>query len=91
MTLLLILETWMLSYFIRASPLAAIYSVAMLVAYTIVSFFVSNTAIVVARLPVFAAIAGSGNLLFLMYLNMPVILVFASLIDIIISFLAAQG
>lgn len=92
--IILIASSWMLSFFIKAHPLAAIGAIAMLVVYTIASFYVSNVAVQVARLPVFSAIvtnAGASGLLLLLWINMPVILVIASVIDIAIAFTAARG
>ena len=91
-TLLLIIESWMLSFFIKAHPLAAVGAIAMLVVYTLVSFYVSNASIGIIRLPVFQAIvnSGSANLLIVIWLNMPIILLFSSIVDIAIAFTASR-
>lgn len=88
-TLLLIIESFIFSYYIKSSPLGAIFAIAMLFIYTIISFYVANAAIQIARLAIFSGIISSANLLILIYINMPVILLFASCIDIIIAITAA--
>jgi hypothetical protein len=88
--ILLIIESWMLSFFIKAHPLAAVGATAMLTLYTIGSFYVSNVAIQIARLAIFSGVVSSSNLLFLIWLNMPVILVIAGVVDIAIALSAAR-
>lgn len=92
--ILLIVESWMLSFFIKAHPLAAVGAIAMLLVYTIASFFISNSAITIARLPVFSAVianAGASSLLLVIWINAPILLVLASVVDIGIAFTASRS
>lgn len=88
MIIILILFSWILSAFIKASPLGAVISVAWLIFYTIASFFISHYLIQAARIPIFISLGASANFVFLFWANMPVILVFATIIDIAIAMLA---
>ena len=91
MVVVLILESWILSAFIKASPLSAVVAIAFLVVYTIASFFISNAMIQVMNVvPIFHN-ATNANLLFLFFANMPTILVFATVIDIGIAMLALNS
>lgn len=89
MCILLILESWVLSFYIKAHPLAAVGAIFLLFVYLIPSFYVSNVAVQVARLPEFASVISNAGVLMVLFINMPVILLFGAGIDIIIAFLAA--
>ena len=88
--IVLIAETWMLSAFIKSHPLAAVIGIVSLVFYTIASFFIANTAIQVARLPIFANYIGYANPLLVAFIYAPYILVIATLIDLTIGIVAAR-
>lgn len=90
-TIILILESWILSFFIKAHPLAAVSGVFMLFAYTIVSFFISNTAIGLARMAIFAPIISNANPLLLIWINAPILCVIGGVVDIAIALTAARG
>ena len=91
MVVVLIIESWILSAFIKASPLSAVVAIAFLVVYTIASFFIANTMVqVMDSVPIFHT-ATNANLLFLFYANMSSILVFACIIDIGIAMLALNS
>ena len=90
-SLILIVESWMLSFFLRATPLAAVPSIFLLVVYTVASMEVSNAAVNIARLPVWQPIIAQGGLLLILWVNMPVILIIASIIDIAIALLGAAA
>lgn len=88
--IVLIAETWMLSAFIKSHPLAAVVGIVSLIFYTIASFFISNIAIQVARLPIFANYVGYANPLLVAFIYAPYILVIATLIDLTIGIVAAR-
>lgn len=90
MVLILIAEAWLLSFYIEASPLAAVVGVFSLIIYVIVSFYVSNAAVMLSRQAVFAPIVASSNLLFYIWINLPAVLIFATLIDIGIALTASR-
>jgi len=87
---MLILVSWLLSAFFKASPLGAVISIAWLFVYTIVAIFMSHYLIVAAKtISIYNSLGNSANLLFLFWANMPTILVIASLIDLGIAVTAA--
>jgi len=87
---ILIVVSWMLGAFFKASPLSAVVSVAWLFIYTVVAIFISHYLVATAKaIPIFNTLGSSGNLLFLFWANMPVILVIASIIDLGIAVTAA--
>jgi hypothetical protein len=91
MVIVLIIESWILSAFIKASPLSAVVALAFLVVYTIASFFIANTMVqVMDSVPMFHT-ATNANLLFLFFGNMSQILVFCTIIDISIAMLALNS
>lgn len=90
MIVALIGQAFILSFFIKAHPLSAIIALLLLFGYTIISFYVSNTLIQIARLPLFSPFASSSNFLFFFFLNLPVILVVCSVVDIGIALTAAR-
>lgn len=91
MVVVLIIESWILSAFIKASPLSAVVALAFLVVYTIASFFIANTMVqVMDSVPIFHT-ATNANLLMLFYANMSDILVFSAIIDIGIAMLALNS
>ena len=88
--IILIVVSWMLGAFFKASPLSATVSVAWLFIYTFISIFISHYLIsTVEQISIFNTLGGSGNLLFLFWANMPTILIVASLIDLGIAVTAA--
>jgi hypothetical protein len=85
----LIVFSWMLSAFIKSSPLAVVVSIVWLIFYTMVSFFMAHYLIsTVDGIAVFSSLGSSPNLLYLFWANMPLILLVASLVDIGIAALA---
>ena len=91
MVVVLIIESWILSAFIKASPLSAVVAIAFLVVYTIASFFIANTMVqVMDSVPIFHT-ATNANLLMLFYANMPGILVWSAIIDCAIAMLALNS
>lgn len=90
MVMILIAEAWLLSFYIEAHPLAAVVGVFSLIIYVIVSFYVSNAAVGLARLAVFSPIIANANLLLYLYINLSPILIFATLIDIGIAVTASR-
>ena len=91
MVVVLIIESWILSAFIKASPLSAVVALAFLVVYTIASFFIANPMVqVMDSVPIFHT-ATNANLLMLFYANMSDILVFSAIIDIGIAMLALNS
>jgi len=91
MVITMIITSWMLSWFQKNHPLAAVVAIVFMVFYVMVSFFVSNEAVTVARLPIFSSVLSSANLLLLFFINMPVILFLATIVDIFIAVAAATG
>lgn len=87
---ILVADSWILSFYIKADLLGAVIAVFSLFAYTIASFFVSNAAVTVARNPVFAPIIASANPLLFFYINLPVILIICCVIDIAIAVTSSQ-
>jgi len=88
--IILIVVSWMLGAFFKASPLSAVVSVAWLFIYTFVSIFVSHYLIAAVKMiSIYNSLGSSANLMFLFWANMPVILVVASLIDLGIAVTAA--
>jgi len=88
--IILIVVSWLLGAFFKASPLSAVVSVAWLFIYTLISIFISHYLIVATKfVTIFNTLGSSGNLLFLFWANMPTILVIASLIDLAIAVTAA--
>jgi hypothetical protein len=90
LTVILIAETWALSAFISQHPLSAVTGIISLVAFTIVSFYVANQAIGIARLAIFATYITNADPLLYAWVYMPYILVISSLIDITIGLVAAR-
>lgn len=88
LVIVMILFAWMLSAFIKASPLGAVISIAWLVIYTIAATFMSHYLISAARISVFTSMGTNANFIFLFWANMPIILIFATIIDIAIAMLA---
>jgi hypothetical protein len=88
--LILMIESWILSYFIKSHPLGAVMGIFLLFGFTIVSFYVSNTAVQVARLPWMSPVLLHASLLLFMFINMPIILIFACIVDIGIALTAAR-
>jgi hypothetical protein len=87
---ILILVSWLLSAFFKASPLGAVISIAWLFLYTAVAIFMSHYIIAAMKmLSIYNSLGSSANLLFLFWANMPTILVIASLIDLAIAVTAA--
>jgi len=88
--IILILVSWLLSAFFKASPLGAVISIAWLFMYTAVAIFMSHYLIAAAKMvSIYNSLGSSANLLFLFFANMPTILVIASLIDLGIAVTAA--
>jgi len=88
--IILILVSWLLSAFFKASPLGAVISIAWLFLYTAVAIFMSHYLIAAVRtVSIYNSLGSSANLLFLFFANMPTILVIASLIDLGIAVTAA--
>ena len=90
MVIVLIIQTWILSWFIKAHPLAAVSGIFALFGYTIVSFFVSNAVVGVARLPLFSPVIAFANPLLFLFINMPVVLFLAGIVDIAVALTAAR-
>lgn len=90
MILIMIGSSWMLSFFFKAHPLAAIYAIAMLIIYLAISFFVSNAMIQVMRISSFSTILPNAGLLVYIMMNMPLILVFATVVDVAIAIISAM-
>lgn len=86
----MIVFSWMLSAFIKASPLGAVISIAWMIIYTIVAIFMSHYLISAARVSFFTSLGSGANLIFLFWANMPTILVFATIIDIGIAIIARR-
>lgn len=91
MVVVLIVQSWILSFFIKAHPLSAIMGVFSLFGYAIASFFVSNAAVSIARLALFSPIIAFSNPLLFLFLNMPPILVICGIIDIAIALTSARA
>jgi len=88
--IILILVSWLLSAFFKASPLGAVISIAWLFMYTAVAIFMSHYLIAAMKMvSIYNSLGSSANLLFLFFANMPTILVIASLIDLGIAVTAA--
>jgi len=88
--IILILVSWLLSAFFKASPLGAVISIVWLFMYTAVAIFMSHYLIAAAKMvSIYNSLGSSANLLFLFFANMPTILVIASLIDLGIAVTAA--
>jgi len=88
--IILILVSWLLSAFFKASPLAAVISIAWLFMYTAVAIFMSHYLIAAVKMvSIYNSLGSSANFLFLFFANMPTILVIASLIDLGIAVTAA--
>ena len=88
--IILILVSWLLSAFFKASPLGAVISIVWLFMYTAVAIFMSHYLIAAAKMvSIYNSLGSSANLLFLFFANMPTILVIASLIDLAIAVTAA--
>jgi len=88
--IILILVSWLLSAFFKASPLGAVISIAWLFMYTAVAIFMSHYLIAAVRtVSIYNSLGSSANFLFLFFANMPTILVIASLIDLGIAVTAA--
>ncbi len=81
----LIIFSWMLSAFIKASPIGAVISIGWLIIYTGAAFLMSHYLISAARISIFTSLGANANLLFLFWANMPVILVFATVVDVVIA------
>jgi len=87
---ILIVVSWLLSAFFKASPLGAVISIAWLFVYTVVAIFMSHYLIAAVKtISIYNSLGSSANLLFLFWANMPTILVIASLIDLGIAVTAA--
>jgi len=87
---ILILTSWLLSAFFKASPLGAVISIAWLFVYTAVAILMSHYIIAAMKMvSIYNSLGSSANLLFLFFANMPTILVIASLIDLGIAVTAA--
>ncbi|MEM3470588.1 MAG: hypothetical protein QXZ36_07600 [Thermoproteota archaeon] len=96
MVYLLILESWILSFFIKGHPLGAVYAIVMLFVFTIASFFVANEVVVLTRAiqaasPTFATILSNSSFMLFTIINMPYILVFATVVDIGIAVVALRS
>jgi len=88
--IILILVSWLLSAFFKASPLGAVISIVWLFMYTAVAIFMSHYLIAAVRtVSIYNSLGSSANFLFLFFANMPTILVIASLIDLGIAVTAA--
>jgi len=88
--IILIVVSWMLGAFFKASPLSAVVSVVWLFIYTAVAIFISHYLVATAKMiTIYNTLGNSGNLLFLFWANMPTILVIASLVDLAIAVTAA--
>jgi len=88
--IILILVSWLLSAFFKASPLGAVISIAWLFMYTAVAIFMSHYLIAAVKMvSIYNSLGSSANFLFLFFANMPTILVIASLIDLGIAVTAA--
>ena len=90
MVVILITETIILSFFIKAHPLASVLAILMLFVYAGASFFVSNVLVSIARMSVWAPIIASANWLTFIWINAPVILVIAGLVDIAAAWVSAN-
>lgn len=88
LVVVMIIFAWMLSAFIKASILGAAVSIVWMIVYTVIALFMSHYLVSAARVSIFIQMGNGANLLFLFWANMPVILVFASVIDIAIAVLA---
>lgn len=89
--IVLIMETFVLSFFLRAHPLSAILGIFSLFAYTIISFFISNELVTISRLSIFSSIISGANPLLILFINLPVVLVVASIMDIAIALTASHA
>lgn len=90
MVMILITESWILSFYLSSHPVAAVLGIFALFAYMIISYYVSNEAVAIARESVFAPIISASNPLLFIFINMPTILAFAAVIDIAIAFTAIR-
>ncbi len=88
---ILVIESWMLSAFLKSHPLAAVVGMVFLTFYTIISFFISNYAVMLLKNPIFNSLISHNSLLALFYLNMPTILVISTVIDVFIGVLALRS
>lgn len=92
LVVVLIVFSWMLSAFIKSSPLAVVISIIWLIFYTIVSFFMAHYLITTAEgITIFNSLGSSGNLLYLFWANLPIILIVASIVDITIAVLSYRA
>ena len=98
MVVILIVESLLLSFFIKSHPLAAVLAILLLFVYAGVSMFVSNAALTFVRVlsatntpyVSFATIISNAGPLVFLWINMPYILVFVGLIDIGVALVAAN-
>lgn len=90
MIILMIIASWILSFQIKAHPLAAVGAIFLLVPFTIISYYISNTLIQIFSISMFSTIIGSAGLLLEFWINAPVILVICTIIDIAICLTASR-
>ncbi len=88
--ILLIAATWVLSFNIKASPLAAVYGTVLLWIYTGISFYVANAEVMLEQTSFFSAFAAHASFLVLIWVNGPILLAIAGVVDIGISILGSQ-
>jgi hypothetical protein len=87
--IVLIVFSWMLSAFIKSSPIAVVISIVWLIFYTMVAFFMAHYLIsTVDSITIFKSLGSGPNLLYLFWANLPIILLVSSLVDITIAVLA---
>lgn len=91
MVIVLIIQSFILSFFIKAHPLSAIMGVFSLFGYAIASFYVSNIAVTIVRLPLFTTVIPFSNPLLFLFINMPPILVICGIVDIAVALTASRS
>ena len=98
MVLILVIESLLLSFFIKSHPLAAVLAIVLLFVYAGISMFVSNAAISFVRIlsntsspyVSFSTIINSAGPLVFLWVNMPYILVFVGILDIAVALISAN-
>ena len=90
--IVLIVFSWMLSAFIKTNPLAVVISIGWLIFYTIIAFFMAHYLVsTVDSISIFSSLGSGPNLLYLFWANMPLVLLFSSLIDIGIAVMSYRA
>lgn len=90
MVVVMITQSFILDFFIKSHPLAAVSGVLTLFGYTIISFFVSNAFITVARLSIFSGVISFANPLLFIMINAPVITLICGCVSIALCLTAAR-